>query len=85
MIRQLEAEDTEDRELILQIIINLSGGDYVQKQFLELNTIFRISQLLLERIGKEVTKESENKNSDDIYDLVSEGKKERANIKVIKI
>jgi hypothetical protein len=83
MIRQLEAEDTEDRELILQIIINLSGGDYVQKQFLELNTIFRISQLLLERIGKEVTKESENQNSDDIYDLVSGGKKEGANIQYI--
>jgi hypothetical protein len=54
MIRQLEAEDSEDRDLILQIIINLSGEENFQKTFISLNTIYRMCYLFMQRVEKEL-------------------------------
>lgn len=67
MIRQLENEDSEDRELVLQIIINLSSEEEFQKIFLSLNSASRICQLLFNRIEKEMKKDKND--SEDVFDV----------------
>jgi hypothetical protein len=71
MIRQLENEDSTERELVLQIIINLSGEESFQKNFIELNAIHRICHILLSRVEKEIKKEGSESKSDDVFDLTS--------------
>ncbi len=66
MIRQLENEDSQDRDLVLQIIINLSSEEEFQKIFLSLNSSFRICQILFSRIDKDMKKE---KVSEDVFDV----------------
>lgn len=68
MIRQLENEDSEDRELILQVIINLSGDEKLQKTFISLNSIQRICNLLWQRIEKDSSRK-DKKEINDIYDI----------------
>lgn len=69
MIRQLESEDSTERELILQIITNLSGEDAFQKIFLELNTIYRICSLTLRKVDEEI--KEQDTDLFDIYDVKS--------------
>ena len=66
MIRQLENEDSQDRDLVLQIIINLSSEEKFQKIFLSLNSSYRICQLLFSRIEKDMKKEKE---PEDVFDV----------------
>ncbi len=68
MIRQLENEDSEDRELILQIIINLSSEEEFQIIFIALNSSFRICNLLFRRVEQEM-KSGKEKQSDDVFDI----------------
>jgi len=68
MIRQLENEDSEDRQLILQIIINLSSEEEFQKIFIALNSSFRICNLLFRRVEEEM-KGGKGKESDDTFDI----------------
>lgn len=55
MIRQLEIEDLskENKDLVLQILINLSSQERFIDTFIELNVIYRISTVLLKIIGDE--------------------------------
>jgi hypothetical protein len=78
MVRQLEDEDNEDRELVLQIIINLSGDERFAAQFVTLNTIHRIITLLMNKVSKEI-----KENLSDNYSLISEDKKNTIEIKMI--
>jgi hypothetical protein len=80
MIRQLENEDSEDRELVLQIIINLSSEEEFQKIFLSLNSSFRICKLLFNRIEKELKKDK--KESEDVFDISRYFKSEESNSKI---
>jgi len=61
MIREVEAEN-ENRDLVLQIMINLSGDELFQPRLLEFNSIYRISNLLYQKMPKELG--SQNSNSD---------------------
>jgi len=61
VIREVEAEN-DNRELVLQIMINLSGDELFQKQFLDFNSIYRISNLLYHKLPKEVDSDTSNNN-----------------------
>jgi len=56
MIREVEA-DNDNRELVLQIMINLSGDELFQKKFIEFNSIYRICNLLYQKLPKELESE----------------------------
>jgi hypothetical protein len=60
MIREVEA-DNDNRDLVLQIMINLSGDELFQTRLLEFNSIYRISNLLYQKMPKEI---NSNSNSD---------------------
>jgi hypothetical protein len=51
MIRQLEA-DNINKELILQIMINISSDEYFQHILIDFNVIYRICNLLFEKLDK---------------------------------
>ena len=53
IIREVEA-DNDNREIVLQIMINLSGDELFQKQFIEFNSIYRICNLLYQKLPKEL-------------------------------
>ena len=66
-IREVEAEN-ENRDLVLQIMINLSGDELFQNKFLEYNSIYRICNLLYKKINKESINEDSNlKKEVDIF------------------
>ncbi len=70
MIRQIENDESQDRELILQIIINLSSDENFQNVFLDLNAPYRLCYLLFNRIDKEIVKEKkETEINEEIFDL----------------
>jgi hypothetical protein len=58
MIRQLEDESSGNRELVLQILINLSSDEMFINTFLNLNSLFRISNLIFQKIDQYLPKES---------------------------
>jgi hypothetical protein len=62
MIRLLES-DNQNSGLILQIIINLSADEIFQKNFIDLNTIYRIITLFFQNIQnfKAISKEENSK------------------------
>jgi hypothetical protein len=53
MIREVEA-DNDNRDLVLQIMINLSGDELFQSRLLEFNSIYRICNLLYQKMPKEI-------------------------------
>lgn len=53
IIREVEA-DNDNRESVLQIMINLSGDELFQKKFIEFNSIYRICNLLYQMLPKEL-------------------------------
>ena len=71
MIREVEAEN-ENRDLVLQIMINLSGDELFQPRLLEFNSIYRISNLLYRKIPKEkLTSDKDNlKKEIDLFAMV---------------
>jgi hypothetical protein len=76
MIRQLEG-DNENKELLLQIMINISGDEHFAKIFIDFNVIYRISTLLFSRLEKsDVTLEA-----DDLFEFA----KEKLDVKYSKI
>jgi hypothetical protein len=52
MIRQLESEN-ENKELILQIMINLSGEEFFTKKLIDFNVIYRVCTILFNKLDKE--------------------------------
>jgi len=86
IIREVEAEN-DNRELVLQIMINLSGDEFFQKKFLEFNSIYRICNLLYQRLPKELNNETnELKKEVDLFalehGLIDPNKNSKLNIKV---
>lgn len=70
IIREVEA-DNDYRELVLQIMINLSGDELFQKQFLDFNSIYRICNLLYQKLAKELDsdKNSQLNKEVDIFSM----------------
>lgn len=68
MIREVEAEN-ENRDLVLQIMINLSGDELFSSRLLEFNSIYRISNLLYQRLPKEINSNSDKENLKKEIDL----------------
>lgn len=85
MIREVEA-DNDNRDLVLQIMINLSGDELFQNKFLEYNSIYRICNLLYQKLAKEIESEkSDLKKEVDLFALehgLIEPEKQKDNIKV---
>ena len=53
MIRLLENEDIKEKDLILQILINISGKENYVPLFLKINTFHRIINIIFKIIKKE--------------------------------
>ncbi len=85
MIREIEAEN-ENRDLVLQIMINLSGDELFQQRLLEFNSIYRICNLLYQKLPKEINCESSNlKKEVDLFAMehnLFEPEKENEKLKV---
>lgn len=70
MIREVEAEDNENRDLILQIMINLSGDELFQSRLIEFNSIYRICTILYKKLPREANMDKENLQKDiDLFAL----------------
>ena len=72
MIRLLENEDINEKDQILQILINISGKENYLPHFLKINTIHRILNLIFKTIKsefeeKDKEKEKNNKKN-EIYE-----------------
>ena len=63
MIRLLENEDIKEKDLVLQILINISGKEHYLPYFLKINTFHRIINLVFKIIKKEF--DDKNKSSND--------------------
>ena len=59
IIREVEA-DNDNRDLVLQIMINLSGDELFQKKFLEYNSIYRICNLFYQKLFKDQQDDKSN-------------------------
>ncbi len=68
MIRLIENEDIKEKDLILQILINLSTNERYLNSFLKLNTFHRILSIVFRLIKKEFKKEE--KNYDNVDDII---------------
>ncbi len=66
MIRQLEAEN-ENKELILQIMINISGEEHFAKIFVDFNVIYRAVTLLFNKLENQI-----NIEEDSLFSIVKE-------------
>lgn len=85
MIREVEAEDNSNRDLILQIMINLSSDELFQPRLIEFNSIYRICSILYKKLQTNQEKES-IKNEIDLFamehGLLEEKNKTSDNVKV---
>ena len=63
MIRLLENEDIKEKDLVLQILINISGKESYLPHFLKINTFHRIINLAFKLIKKEF--EDKNKTTEE--------------------
>ena len=70
MIRLLENEDIKEKDLVLQILINLSGKEDFLPHFLKINTIHRVLNLIFKTIKSEFEEKNKEKNNDkkEIYE-----------------
>ena len=65
MIRLLENEDIKEKDLILQILINISGKESYVPHFLKINTFHRIINLVFKSIKKEFEEKKNTSSSEE--------------------
>ena len=70
MIRFLENEDIKEKDLVLQILINISGKENYLPHFLKINTFHRIINLAFKLIKKEL--DDKNKSEEKTYETPEE-------------
>ena len=70
MIRALENEDIKEKDLVLQILINISGKENYLQHFLKINTFHRIINLAFKLIKKEL--DAKNKSEEKNYESPEE-------------
>ena len=68
MIRLVENEDIKEKDIIIQILINLSTNEKYLDSFLKLNTFHRILSIVFHLIKTELNKE--DKTYDNVDDLI---------------
>ena len=70
MIRLLENEDIKEKDIVLQILINLAGKENYLPHFLKINTIHRVLNLIFKTIKSEFEEKNKEKNNDkkEIYE-----------------
>ena len=70
MMRLLENEDIKEKDLVLQILINLSGKEDFLPHFLKINTIHRVLNLIFKTIKSEFEEKGKEKNNEkkEIYE-----------------
>ena len=71
MIRCLENEDIKEKELILKILINISGIEKYIKSFIEINVFHRLLSIIF-KIIKNNYDTNNNNNKDKTYDNVDD-------------
>ena len=71
MIRCLENEDIKEKELILKILINISGIEKYIKSFIEINVFHRLLSIIF-KIIKNNYDSNNNNNKDKTYDNVDD-------------
>ena len=71
MIRLLENEDIKEKDLVLQILINISGKESYIPYFLKINTFHRIINLTFKLIKKEFEEKDKSKE-EKIYESPDE-------------
>ena len=73
MIRLLENEDIKEKDLVLQILINIAGKEYYLPHFLKINTFHRALNLVFKIIKKEFDdKNKSDKKEDKVYESPDE-------------
>ena len=72
MIRCLENEDIKEKELILKILINISGIEKYIKSFLEINVFHRLLSIIFKIIKNNYDTNDNNNNKDKTYDNVDD-------------
>ena len=70
MIRCLENEDIKEKELILKILINISGIEKYIKSFIEINVFHRLLSIIFKIIKNNY--DTNNNNKDKTYDNVDD-------------
>ena len=70
MIRFLENEDIKEKDLVLQILINISGKENYLPHFLKINTFHRIINLAFKLIKKEL--DDKHKSEEKTYETPEE-------------
>ena len=72
MIRCLENEDIKEKELILKILINISGIEKYIKSFIEINVFHRLLSIIFKIIKNNYDTNDNNNNKDKTYDNVDD-------------
>ena len=72
MIRCLENEDIKEKELILKILINISGIEKYIKSFIEINVFHRLLSIIFKIIKNNYETNNNNNNKDKTYDNVDD-------------
>ena len=72
MIRLLENEDIKEKDLVLQILINISGKESYIPYFLKINTFHRIINLTFKLIKKEFEEKNKSNKEEKIYESPDE-------------
>ena len=71
MIRCLENEDIKEKELILKILINISGIEKYIKSFIEINVFHRLLSIIFKIIKNNYdTNNNKDKTYDNVDDLI---------------
>lgn len=65
MIRLIENEDIKEKDLILQILINISGKENYIPHFLKINTFHRIINMIFKIIKKEFEEKNKSSSSNE--------------------
>ena len=72
MIRLLENEDIKEKDLVLQILINISGKESYIPYFLKINTFHRIINLTFKLIRKEFEEKNKSNKEEKVYESPDE-------------
>ena len=72
MIRLLENEDIKEKDLILQILINIAGKENYLQYFLKINTFHRIINLIFKTIKKEFESKDSSNTKEKVYESPEE-------------
>ena len=72
MIRLLENEDIKEKDLVLQILINISGKESYIPYFLKINTFHRIINLTFKLIKKYFEEKNKSNKEEKVYESPDE-------------